>query len=78
MNVQIDSTKMKAAAQIILDGIIDAMADKNGVSAEFVIQELQAGNVKALAQFKQFADYGVDLALEMAKNGQISLTSIVD
>jgi hypothetical protein len=78
MNVQIDNAKMKAAGKIILDGILDLMATKNGVSIEFVVSELQAGNIKALAQFKQVAEYGVDLTLEMAKNGQISLTKIVD
>lgn len=78
MNVQIDSNKMKAAGQIILDGIIEMMASKNGVSADFVVSELQAGNLKALAQFKQLAEYGVDVALDLAKNGQISLTKIVD
>lgn len=68
-----NQAKMQAAAQIIKDSAIEFLAAKHGLTVETVITELNNGNARAMQQFAQLVKAGIDGAIKMHNEGQISL-----
>lgn len=67
------TAKMKAAAGIVINEAFQAVASKNGVSVQFVRDEVAAGNLKAINQLAAFLSAGVGAALALHEQGAISL-----
>lgn len=68
-----NTAKMQAAADIITTGALEALAAKHGLTVAQVVAALDAGDVRATAQFTALVAAGVQTAMSLHHAGQISL-----
>lgn len=67
------NAKMQAAANIIKDSALEFLAAKHGVSIDYVVAQIDAGNVKVILQFHALVKAGIAEALTLNDAGLISL-----
>lgn len=68
-----NTAKLQAAAQSIMEANLEILARVHGTDVATVTAGLRAGHVKLVAQFKQLAERGAACALDLAREGRISL-----
>lgn len=67
------TSKMQAAADIIVTGALEALAAKHGLTVMQVAAAIDAGDVRANEQFAALVHAGIAEALALHRAGKISL-----
>jgi hypothetical protein len=70
----IDPAKLRAVADCLVAGIIESLAKIHGCSVAQVEDGLRVGHPKLMAQAKALAERGATMALELAREGAISIS----
>lgn len=67
--------KIVAAGKIILNSALEMLAEKNKTTPEIIRTAiLENGNAKLAIQLRELLEVGIDQAIKMQKEGEISLT----
>ncbi len=70
--IQFNQTKLQTAADIIMNGAIEFLAAKHGITIEQVVSEIQSGKVKAVEQFTTLILVGTKEVKKLADEGLIN------
>ena len=65
--------KIEAAARIVKDSALEMLAGKSGLTVDEVANLILSGHEGAARQFRQLVEAGIEKALAMHDNGEISL-----
>ena len=68
-----NTTKMQAAAKIVLEGTLETLARIHKTDIQTVRAGLLSGHVKLNAQFKELAEVGINQAIAMHNAGEICI-----
>ena len=68
-----NTTKMQAAAQIIMEGALETLARVHNTTVQDVRDGIIAGHVKLNAQFQELSAAGIKTAMQMHAENQISI-----
>lgn len=68
-----NTTKLQAAANIIMEGALETLAKVHNCTIDAVRDGIAAGHVKLNAQFKELAERGIEEAIKLHNAGKISM-----
>lgn len=68
-----NATKIQSAANNIIDGALEFMAGKHGLTVDQVVAALLDGDTRAMTQYRTLLESGIDAAVGLHEEEKISL-----